>query len=97
MNRKTNNRGDYGLRTNYKARLTFFFRGLFCLSCVARVVAPGPKQSFAAPDPRGIRGVSQAVEPLRGAGRDPLGPWEEGEEEGTEVRGAGAESGDQEG
>lgn len=97
MNRKTNNRGDYGLRINYKARLTFFFRVLFCFSCVTRAVAPGRKQSFAAPYPRETRGVSHAVEPLRGAGRDPPSPWEEGQEEGTQVRGTGAESGDQEG
>lgn len=97
MNRKTNIRGDYGLRINYEARLTFFFRGLFCFSCVARAVPPERKKSFAAPYLRGIRGVSHAVEPHRGAGRDPPGLWEEGQEESTQVRGSGAESGDQEG
>lgn len=96
MNRKTNNRGDYGLRINYEARLTSF-EGYFAFLVSPGQSPPDVSKAFAAPYPRGIRGVSHAVEPLRGAGRDPPGPWEEGQEEGTQVRCSGAESGDQEG
>lgn len=75
MNRKTNKQGDYGLRINYKARLTFFFRGLFCFACFAWVVCfPRTKEGSAAPNPRGIRGILHAVDPLRGPGRGTPAP-----------------------
>lgn len=63
MNRKTNKPGDYGLRINYKARLTFFLSRVVLL-CPGSLTPSGPKQGSAAPEARGIRGTSHAAAPL---------------------------------